>query len=162
VGVHQEAITHIPQPLVHSHMHLASGHKSQNVTALQPSNISLLGRSTHRSEDLLSVLDFVHRCCLPRLQALLTLSHKYFALFTRATCALSVLCQYLGLGEIHLPSSGCMLKQPYSWMPGTCFNTKFLDRQFRGLSPQLCVIPDNLICQELSALTSLAPHPTGQ
>lgn len=66
-----------------------------------------------------SALEVAYRCCLSWLQALLTLSHKYFALFNRSTCALSVPCQYLGLEEIHLPSSGCMLKQPYSWMLGT-------------------------------------------
>jgi len=52
---------------------------------------------SNRMVDLLSTLVIVHRCCLLRLQALLTLSHKYFSLFNRSTCALSVPYQYSGL-----------------------------------------------------------------
>jgi len=79
--------------------------------------------------DLLSTLVIVHRCCLSRLQALLTLSHKYFSLFNRSTCALSVPHRYSGLRGIHLASSSCSQKQLYSWKTSTQEKTHRATRQ---------------------------------
>jgi len=83
-------------------------------------------------DNLHSTLVAVHRCCLPWLQALLTLSHKYFSLFNRSTCALSVPCQYSGLQGIHLATSSCSQKQPYSWKGSTTRLTTLLNRQVIG------------------------------
>jgi len=45
----------------------------------------------------------------------LTLFSKFFPSFPYGTCFLSVSTLYLVLGDFHLPCSGCVCKQPYSF-----------------------------------------------
>lgn len=103
--------------------------------------------------DLLSTLVIVHRCCLSRLQALLTLSHKYFSLFNRSTCALSVPYRYSGLRGIHLASSSCSQKQLYSWKNSTQEKTHRATRLAHWKGCHLCCVPfqislTNLVSRE--------------
>lgn len=115
-------------------------------------------------DDLHSTLVAVHRCCLPWLQALLTLSHKYFALFNRSTCALSVLCHYSGLQGIHLATSSCSQKQPYSWKGSTTRLTTLLNRQvYRDCHPRCMQFQAFQIYPAPCKLwSSNLPNPTGQ
>jgi len=113
-------------------------------------------------EDLHSTLETVHCCCLPWLQALLTLSHKYFALFNHSTCALSVPCHCSGLQGIHLATSSCSQKQLYSWKNPTLG----LPHPWTGegdCHPSCVQFQASLSYPGLyNQLSSDTPYPTGQ
>jgi len=96
---------------------LLKGGRKQTTPKPRGMRVSLHFPLTHKEgtcrkylTSLLHIGSVVYRCCLSWLQALLTLSHKYFAPFNRSTCALSVSCRYLGLERIHVPSSDYKLK----------------------------------------------------